>query len=693
MCPFSEADKSPEDFLRAVLGAVQHQSPASSFIHLHNMWAPIEAFEGTIDPQHSYLDDDDISAPGTAAFDKRTGDPDTDFALFTIAKYALSEEKQERKLFASCLPRTIAGLKSVVGDYFMGLVEALLEDEPEIAMETLDRLPESVEKWIKQPQCYKDLIEKLFPLLGQALYEPNEVLAKKAADAYGKLIRLLVPEDRGTIGLTQLLLIAHEEEKEQAKILAIRLLNESAPAFGRGLSEQFLSSELIALADDSSEAVRRTVASSMSSVYHTVKPPIAQSKLLPVLERLSKDPKISVRRCLVEALPELAQTNPQTLSSVFASLLKDKNKGIKQLAAQKAGPLAAAFAGVSGLPEEMVKAFAEQAANTQSEECALACAQYLPAVVLALGPGRWNDISKSFLSLANSPHKAARKTVAACVHELAKVIGQNTADKDLVPVYTSMTGKNEMEEVKYIALSHLAEFLMQISPEKRTGFSDLILWMAMPRPNWRFRELLAKQLVLLAVLFDIDTVRLDLWSSALRLVADPVAAVYIPAAQGIGALTTRLLRDTEDMREEITGLVGSYASSLSCAKRQLFVHMAGQSVSDSSVFREIYADAFLKCAQDPIPTVRLLCAEIARKLPAQFEAVLQDLRKDTDPEISLVAAQDDQEGQWLVTNLLLVLQTQYWKEGLEFPVGAESMACLKGDCLLDGSGFPLWSSS
>ena len=659
------------------------------------MWAPIEAFEGPTESQRSYLDEDDMSAPGNAGFDRRTGDPETDFALFTIGKYALSGEKQERRLFAACLPRTIAALKTQAGEYFMGLVEAMLEDETEVAMETLDRLPESVEKWVKQAEGYKDLVEKLFPLLGQALYEPNETLARKAADAYGKLIGLLTQEDRGTVALTQLLLIAHEEEKEQAKILAIRLLNESAPAFGRGLSEQFLSSELIALADDSSEAVRRAVASSMSGIFRTVKPPIAHSKLLPILDHLSKDSKISVRRALVEALPDLAQTcsNPQGLIGVFAQLLKDKNKAIKQLAAQKAGPLAVAFAGMGGLPEEVMKSFVEQAVGSQTEECALACAQYLPAVVLALGPGHWSDISKSFLSLANSAHKAARKTVAACLHELAKAVGPATADKDLVPVFANMTGKSEVEEIKYVALTHFADFLMQVSPEKRTSFSELISWMAMPRPNWRFRELLAKQLVPLAVLFDVDSVRLELWPSSLRLLTDPVAVVYLPAAQGIGALSTRLLRDTEDMREEITDLLSSYSSNVSCLKRQLFLHMAGQAVSDISVFKEVYEEAFLRCVKDPIATVRLLCAEIVRKWPGLFPTLLEDLRRDCDSEVCRTALSDDQEANWLATGLLLVWHTQYWSEGLQFQAETGQMTCLKGDSLLDSSGFPLWASS
>lgn len=659
------------------------------------MWAPMEAFEGATDSQRSYLDEDDMSAPGSAGFDKRTGDPETDFALFTIGKYALSGEKQERRLFAACLPRTIAALKTQAGDYFLGLVEAMLEDETDVAMETLDRLPESVEKWVKQPESYRHLVEKLFPLLGQALYEANEALARKAADAYGKLIDLLTPEDRGAVALTQLLLIAHEEEKEQAKILAIRLLNESAPAFGRGLSEQFLSSELIALADDSNEAVRRTVASSMSGVFRTVKPPIAHSKLLPVLDRLSKDPKISVRRALVEALPDLMRTchNPQGLIGIFVQLLKDKNKGIKQLVAQKAGPLAVAFAGGSGLPEEVIKAFVEQAAGAQTEECALACAQYLPAVVLALGPGRWSDISKSFLSLANSSHKAARKTIAACLHELAKVVGPSTADKDLAPVFAMMTGKSEMEEVKYVAFTHFADFLMQLSPQKRTSFSELISWLAMPRPNWRFRELLAKQLVPLAVLFDIDSVRLELWPSSLRLLTDPVAAVYVPSAQGTGALSTRLLRDTDDMREEITELLRSYSNSVSCLKRQLFVHMAGQAISDISAFKEVYEEAFLRCAKDQVATVRLVCAEVARKWPEQFAVVLEDLGRDCDSEVCRSALiRDAQEANWLVTGLLL-WQSQSWSEGLDFQAQSSEMACLQGDCLLDSSGFPLWTSS
>ena len=655
------------------------------------MWAPVETYEANLEAQRSYLDEDDISAPGTSTYDKRTGDPAIDFSLFTISKYALSEDKQERKLFASCFPRTISSLKSTSNDYFLGLVESMLEDDSEVAEELLDKLPLAVEHWILTPGAYQSLTTWLFPLLGRLLCDSNETLAKKAADSYGKLILTLKPDDMGSVALTQLLLIAHDDDREQSKIHAIRLLNESAPVLGRGLSEQFLASEVIALADHDSELVRKTVAGSMLGVFRTVKPPVVQSKLIPVLERLSKDSRIAVRRVVVEVLPELAQgiTNPESIITVYQQLLKDKNKAIKQLTALKAGALAVAFAGRSRLPETVIMAYMEQATGGQNEENALICAQYLPAMVVAMGAGRWNEISKAFHALATSTHKPVRRMVAASLHEIAKVVGKTITDKDLVPIYAAMTGKSEMEEVKYVALTHFAEFLMRVSGEKRTGFSELISWMSMPRPNWRFRELLSTQLHLLSLLFDIYTVRFELWPSSLRLLTDPAAAVHIPAAYGLGAVTARLLRDTDDMKDEIKALTEEYAYSQSCTKRKLFLYMAKGALTDLDTFKDHYQTPFLHLAIDKIPSIRLISTEIALLFPDFFSYLLEEMKKDDDSEVRFTANRSEMEGKWLVSCLIPLPYSLPYSESVSFQ-GNNRAEGVGADLMVDGTGFPMW---
>jgi len=62
-----------------------------------------------------------------------------------------------------------------------------------------------------------------------------------------------------------------------------------------------------------------------------------------------------------------------------------------------------------------------------------ACAFNFPAVLLALGGSRWSTLSKLFQVLIKNGDKI-KKPLACALHEIAKIIGEEKAEKELIKV-------------------------------------------------------------------------------------------------------------------------------------------------------------------------------------------------------------------------------------------------------------------
>jgi len=66
-------------------------------------------------------------------------------------------------------------------------------------------------------------------------------------------------------------------------------------------------------------------------------------------------------------------------------------------------------------------------------EIIFACSYNFPAVVLTLGPSKWPTLVKLFHTLVKGNDRV-RKPIACSLHEIAKIIGEEKAERDLVGV-------------------------------------------------------------------------------------------------------------------------------------------------------------------------------------------------------------------------------------------------------------------
>lgn len=117
--------------------------------------------------------------------------------------------------------------------------------------------------------------------------------------------------------------------------------------------------------------------------------------------------------------------------------------------------------------------------------------QQLPAVCLALGSHRWSEVRPTFKALCNITHQRITVSLAAAIHEIAKIIGPDLASQDLlIPFFEWLNGN---DEIRGRILAEFPKFLAQLpaADAADTLQSVLAMWETGEFRNWRHRETLA----------------------------------------------------------------------------------------------------------------------------------------------------------------------------------------------------------
>jgi serine/threonine-protein phosphatase 4 regulatory subunit 1 len=115
----------------------------------------------------------------------------------------------------------------------------------------------------------------------------------------------------------------------------------------------------------------------------------------------------------------------------------------------------------------------------------------LPAVCLALGPERWAELRPTYKALCNINHQRIIASLAAAVHELAKILGPEISAYDLLPSFTEYI--HGADEAKVKVLGGLPSFVSSLPVDEALAVIEELsaMWIGGSLPNWRHREALA----------------------------------------------------------------------------------------------------------------------------------------------------------------------------------------------------------
>ena len=124
----------------------------------------------------------------------------------------------------------------------------------------------------------------------------------------------------------------------------------------------------------------------------------------------------------------------------------------------------------------------------------LICAFNFPAVALTLGGERWCEIREVYLEIASNPASGVRRTLAASLGEIAKIIGPEQAQTDLTDVWWTSI-KSDDEEVRTNAVECLYDLVGVVGKEVgKTLIQGLLtVWNQGTLRGWRERELIGKK--------------------------------------------------------------------------------------------------------------------------------------------------------------------------------------------------------
>lgn len=81
-----------------------------------------------------------------------------------------------------------------------------------------------------------------------------------------------------------------------------------------------------------------------------------------------------------------------------------------------------------------------------------------PAFIYTLGRENWETFRKIYLKLAKFNDQKIKKTLAHSIHELARILGTEITEQDLVPVMERFL-KDSSSEIKVGSLKNLHVFL------------------------------------------------------------------------------------------------------------------------------------------------------------------------------------------------------------------------------------------
>ena len=132
------------------------------------------------------------------------------------------------------------------------------------------------------------------------------------------------------------------------------------------------------------------------------------------------------------------------LLDIFKKFTKDQSKWVKQAATQFLGPFIVCYKGLypspvlldfySEMVQENIKPSGGVSAAQNAEDVLYHCAFNFPAVLHTLGSQSWPQLKSIHTKLVRDSRIKVRKTLSYSLFELAKILGPELTETELISV-------------------------------------------------------------------------------------------------------------------------------------------------------------------------------------------------------------------------------------------------------------------
>lgn len=293
------------------------------------------------------------------------------------------------------------------------------------------------------------------------------------------------------------------------------------------------------------------------------------------------------------------------------------SKLVRGTAFQNIGPFIGAFTNGDDIDTKIVDFYINTSEASQNKDVCFHASFNFPAFIFVYKKNEWPRFLSLYQKLSKINDARIRKTLACSIHELAKILGQEYTEADLLPVLEKFLKEksDKQNEIKLAALKNLHIFLNVVSQEKRAGFIKYIVqtFEETSKGEWRLKQVLASNLGKYSELFDKDLVYQEFMPMFFKFCSDNVSRVSTAACSAFCPILQKFNED-EKKQESIARIIRHrYCKANTFKKRQLFVQMMmGPMMQQKDVFERHFKYDFLQMVNDRVSNVRIILAKALR---------------------------------------------------------------------------------
>jgi hypothetical protein len=235
------------------------------------------------------------------------------------------------------------GFESTV-DLLLPIITKIPEEKDSVKIKFLQNLKKFVEYLSTNgEEGYKLIRDQIIPILNEIFQDKKNVrIIDLCSEALVELTKYIRDDDRGYHILTIVIVMAHDDQDEESRVLSAKLFNQLAPIIGRELCELYVVPQIASFADDPHSKVRKAVAGNFLNMCISISEGSFKSKLLPVYQKLSKDSLWIVRKAAAEILHRItslcdSETITSTLLDIFRNFTSDNQRYVRIAAIEVLG--------------------------------------------------------------------------------------------------------------------------------------------------------------------------------------------------------------------------------------------------------------------------------------------------------------------------------------------------------------------
>jgi len=245
--------------------------------------------------------------------------------------------------------------------------------------------------------------------------------------------------------------------------------------------------------------------------------------------------------------------------------------------------------------------------STTDDDLIYHCAYTFPAVLLSVGVKEWPTLRNTYKNLMKKSTPQIKTTMAASIHEIAKIVGKDITAEELDPYVKAYL--NDKSTLK-LCLAHLHELLEVLNETQRRGYLEIVQQIIeKSNYNWRLKEIFASNAGAYSKLFDIHTVYKNILPIMQNLIQDTVVQVRVAACKEFANVTTILKSEPTYFLEAVNSVLKMF-SSVNFRDRQTFLHICEGFMCYEALFDQYFLTQFLTLQKDKVVNVRVTLAKI-----------------------------------------------------------------------------------